>query len=84
MPFKNMSRQNESSSAPQIINSNADHGFSVNTLILTDTKEVFLLPYIQNLRSGTMNHTGSHMAPYKRIIQPQKENFTSNVIATKH
>ena len=31
-----------------------------------------------------MNHTRSHMAPYKRLIQLQKENFTSNVKATKH
>ena len=84
MPFKNMSRRNESSSALQIINSNADHGSSVNASVLTDTKEVFLLSYIQKLCSGTMDHTGSHMAPYKRIIQPQKENFTSNVRATKH
>ena len=59
MPSKNMSRWNESSSAPQIINPNTDRGSSTNAAVLTDSKEVVLCPYIQKLRSGTMNHTES-------------------------
>ena len=82
MPSKNMSRWNESSSAPQIINPNTDRGSSINASVLTDSKEVVLCPYIQKLRSGTMNHTESHVAPYKRIIQPK--NFTGNVKAINH
>ena len=70
--IQNMSRRSESSSVPQIINYNMDRGSSVNASILTATKELFLRSYIQKLRSGTMNHTMSHMAPNKRIIQPQK------------
>ena len=39
MPFKNMSRQNESSSAPQIINSKEDRNSSVNALVRRILKE---------------------------------------------
>ena len=49
--FQNMSQQNESSSIPQVINSNTDRSSSDNASVLTDTKELFLRSYIQKLRS---------------------------------
>ena len=66
---KNISRQNESSSAPQIINSDTDRGSNVNASVLTATKEMFIRPYIQKLRNGTLTLQGITRLNTKRIIQ---------------
>ena len=79
-----MSRLNESSSTSQIINSNVDHGSSVNASVWTDTKEVFLLPYIQNYAAELWIIQGVTWLHTKDLYNPKRENFTSNVKATKH
>ena len=71
MPSKNMSQRNESSSAPQIINSNMDRGSSVNASVLTATKEIFLRPYIQNYAAELQTVQGVTWLNTKESYNPK-------------
>ena len=69
-----MLRRKDSSSAPQIINSNAARDSSVNASILTDTKEVFLLPYIQKTKQRNYgSHKESHGNIQRNYTTPKRK-----------
>ena len=75
---KNMSQRIESSSVPQIIYSNTDCGSSINVSVFNGYKEIFLRPYIQKLRNGTLTLQESHGSIQKDY---PTQNFTSNIRA---
>ena len=74
-----MSRRNESSLAPQIINSNTNHDSSVNASVLTATKEVVLRAYIQNYTAEHESYKESHGFIQKNYTI---QNLTNNTRAT--
>ena len=76
-----MPRWYDSSSSPQVINSNTNRGSNVYASVLKATK-TFLEPYNEQLHNETINNTRGHMASYKRFIQPKT--YISIIGATKH
>lgn len=75
-------RHNDSSSIPQIINTDIDCGFDINTSTLKATQKYFFRLYSPQLRRGTINNTWGHIASYKRFIK--SKTHTRIIGATKH